>query len=105
MLCKNISTNKYNKLINNLENNGIGVNKITETSRTIGLELTQFIHSDIRLVEQIISQASRDAGINKNIKKDTKTIFTKANSDTGGRVINCMIDSYVLVNDNSVAFK
>jgi GDP/UDP-N,N'-diacetylbacillosamine 2-epimerase (hydrolysing) len=37
--------------------------------------------------------------------KDTKTIFTKANSDTGGRVINCMIDSYVLVNDNSVAFK
>jgi len=36
--------------------------------------------------------------------KDTKIIFTKANSDTGGRVINCMIDSYVLVNDNSVAF-
>jgi len=36
--------------------------------------------------------------------KDTKIIFTKANSDPGGRVINCLIDSYVLVNDNSVAF-
>ena len=63
---------KYTKLIKNLEENGIGVNKITETSRSIGLELTQFIHSDIALVEQIIKQSSRDAGINKNIKKDIK---------------------------------
>ncbi|MDA9040152.1 YjbH domain-containing protein [Gammaproteobacteria bacterium] len=78
---KNNGGNKYNKLINNLENNGIGVNKITETSRTIGLELTQFIHSDIRLVEQIISQASRDAGINKNIKKDLKIANLKAVSE------------------------
>ena len=36
--------------------------------------------------------------------KDTKILFTKANSDPGGRVINCMIDSYVLLNDNSVAY-
>ena len=36
--------NKYTKLIKNLEKNGIGVEKITETSKSIGLELTQFIH-------------------------------------------------------------
>jgi len=36
--------------------------------------------------------------------KDTKILFTKANSDPGGRVINCMIDSYVLLNDNSIAY-
>jgi len=36
--------------------------------------------------------------------KNTKILFTKANSDPGGRVINCMIDSYVLLNDNSVAY-
>ncbi len=66
------SDTKYTKLIKNLEENGIGVNKITETSRSIGLELTQFVHSDINLVEQIIRQSSRDAGINKNIKKDIK---------------------------------
>ena len=36
--------NRYTKLIKNLENNGIGVNKIIETSESIGLELTQFIH-------------------------------------------------------------
>ena len=60
------------KLVKNLENNGIGVNKIIENSRSLGLELTQFVHSDIALVEQIIKEASKDSGINKNIKKDIK---------------------------------
>ncbi len=68
----NPDDNKYNKLIKNLEENGIGVNKISETTNAIGLELTQFIHPDLRIVEEIIAQASKDAGISKNIKKDLK---------------------------------
>jgi len=37
--------------------------------------------------------------------KDTNIIFTKANSDTDGRVINQMIDNYVSVNsDKSIEF-
>lgn len=37
--------------------------------------------------------------------KDTCIIFTKANSDTDGRIINTMIDEYVKINSNkSVAF-
>ena len=68
----NINDDGYTKLIKNLEENGIGVNKISETSRSLGLELTQFIHSDIALVEQIIQEARRESGINKNIKKDIK---------------------------------
>lgn len=68
----NENDNKYVKLIKNLEENNIGVNKITETSRSLGLELTQFFHSDIKLVEQIIKEASRDAGIQKEVKKDIK---------------------------------
>jgi GDP/UDP-N,N'-diacetylbacillosamine 2-epimerase (hydrolysing) len=36
--------------------------------------------------------------------KDTKVIFTKANSDTDGRIINSMIDDYVSKNDNTIAF-
>jgi GDP/UDP-N,N'-diacetylbacillosamine 2-epimerase (hydrolysing) len=36
--------------------------------------------------------------------EDTKIIFTKANSDTGGRVINRMIDDYVSKHDGTVAF-
>ena len=69
---------KYTKLIKNLENNGIGVNKISESAQSIGLDLTQFIHSDIRVIERIIREASSDAGINKNIKKDVKIANLKA---------------------------
>ncbi len=77
----NENDNKYTKLIKNLEENGIGVNKISETTRSIGLELTQFIHPDLKIVEQIISQATKDAGINKNIKKEIKIADLKAISD------------------------
>ena len=44
---------KYEKLIKNLENNGIGVNKISETAQYVGLDLTQFIHKDIKAIEEI----------------------------------------------------
>ena len=36
--------------------------------------------------------------------KNTKIIFTKANSDTDGRIINSMIDAYVAKHDNTIAF-
>ncbi len=36
--------------------------------------------------------------------KNTKIIFTKANSDTDGRIINSMIDSYVAKHNNTIAF-
>jgi hypothetical protein len=70
--------NKYTKLINNIENNGIGVNKIIETSSAIGLELTQFMHPNIKIIEEIILAASKDAGINKVVKKDIKIANLKA---------------------------
>ena len=62
--------NKYTQLINNLEENGIGVKKLTRNANSIGLQLTQVIHPNLQIVEQIISQASRDAGITEDIKKD-----------------------------------
>ncbi len=68
----NEDDDKYTKLIRNLEENGIGVKKISESSKSIGLELTQFIHPDLNVVERIISEASLKAGIDKNIKKDIK---------------------------------
>ena len=73
--------NKYTKLIKNLEENDIGVNKISETSKSLGLDLTQFIHPDLGLVEEIINQAARDAGINKPIKKDLRVADLKAVSE------------------------
>ena len=62
--------NKYTQLINNLEENGIGVKKLTRNANSIGLQLTQVIHPNLQVVEQIIAQASRDAGITEDIKKD-----------------------------------
>ena len=64
--------NKYTKFIKNLENNGIGVNKIIETSESIGLELTQFIHPSIDIVEDIIRTATAESGIDKTVKKDMR---------------------------------
>ena len=62
--------NKYTQLINNLEENGIGVKKLTEGANSIGLELTQVIHPNLAVVEDIINQSAKDAGITKDIKKD-----------------------------------
>ena len=72
---------KYSKLIANLEQNGIGVNKVLETTNTIGLELTQFTHPNLQLIEEIIFQASKDAGIKKDIKKNIKIVDLTAVSE------------------------
>ena len=73
---------KYTKLIKNLEENGIGVNRITEAADSIGLELTQFIHPNLNQIEKIVNQASIDAGFkNKKIKKDYKVANLTAASE------------------------
>ncbi len=69
---------KYTKLIKNLESNGIGVNRIIETSESIGLELTQFIHPSFKTIESIIKTSTKEAGIRKNIKKDIRIADLKA---------------------------
>ena len=68
----NEGADNYKKLIKNLEKNGIGVNKIVETSKSLGLELTQSIHPNLDLIEEIIFAASSDSDINKEIKTDLK---------------------------------
>ena len=62
--------NKYTQLINNLEENGIGVKKLTKRANSIGLQLTQVVHPNLKVVEEIIAQSARDAGITEDIKKD-----------------------------------
>jgi hypothetical protein len=76
-----LQDDKYRKLIKNIENNGIGVNKIVETSDSIGLELTQFTHPSIEIIEEIIALAKMDAGINKTIKKDLRIANLQAVSE------------------------
>ena len=63
---------KYTKLRRNLENNGIGVNRIEETADAVGLELTQFIHPNFQVIEEIIKAATLESGIDKDVKTNIK---------------------------------
>ena len=65
--------NKYIKLIKNLENNDVGVNKITKLGDSIGIELTQFAHPSIEIVEEIILLSVSDADIDDNVKVNLRT--------------------------------
>lgn len=72
---------KYSKLRKNLENNGIGVNKILESPSSIGLELTQFVHPNFEIIEEIILSASADAGIDKEVKTELRIADLKVISE------------------------
>ena len=73
--------NKYTRLIKNLNANSIGVDSIIETPDFIGLELTQFTHPNLDIVEQIIDFSAYDAGIDKEIKKELKVASLKGVSE------------------------
>jgi hypothetical protein len=77
----NDDENKYAKLIKSIEANGIGVNKIIETPKAIGLELTQFTHPNLDIVEEIIRSASYEAGISKTVKKNLRVANLKGVSE------------------------
>jgi hypothetical protein len=66
------SKDKNTNLIKNLEANGIGVNKIYEGAKSIGLELTQFSYPNKNLIDEIISFAKKDAGIEKDVITNLK---------------------------------
>ena len=69
---------KYIKLIRNLNENGIGVNKIFENSNQIGIQLSQFTHPNLEIIDEIIRRASNDAGIGKPVKTDLRIANLKA---------------------------
>ncbi len=60
----------YTHFINSLSKNGLGVNKIIESAEEVGIEITQFSHPNLDIIEEIIYKAKKDSGITKNIKSD-----------------------------------
>ena len=70
-------SDKYNKLVGNLSNNGIGVNKIYESASAIGIEITQFRHPSLDLIEEIIYVAREDSGLKKTSKQNTLLLIFK----------------------------
>jgi len=74
---------KYIKFIRNLNENGIGVNKIFENSDQIGVQMTQFTHPNLDIIDEIIRRASYDAGLIKPVKTDLRIVDLKARSEYG----------------------
>ncbi len=77
----NKNDSKYIKFIRNLNENGIVVNKIFEDSNQIGLQMSQFTHPNLDIIDEIIRRASADAGIEKPVKKDLRIADLKAKTE------------------------
>ena len=75
---KDPELNTYSQLVRNLESNNIVVNKIREGADTIGLEITQFAHPSLDIIEEIIMTASQESGIDKEIKTDYRIVDLQA---------------------------
>jgi len=78
---KSKNGNKYDDLINSLEANGIGVNKIIESADSIGIEVTQFNYPNLNIIEDIIYSARKDSGIEKQVKTEYKIANLTAYSE------------------------
>ena len=72
---------KYVRFIRNLNENGIGVNKILEGADQIGIEMSQFVHPNLDIINEIIRRASFNAGLEKPVKTDLRIADLKARSE------------------------
>ena len=77
----NQTDSKYIRFIRNLNQNGIGVNKIIEGADEIGIEMSQFVHPNLDIIDEIIRRASLDAGLEKPVKTDLRIADLKARSE------------------------
>ena len=73
--------NKHIRFIRNLNENGIGVNKIYESADQIGVQLSQFTHPNLDIIDDIIRRASYNAGFVKPVKKDLRIADLKARTE------------------------
>ncbi len=102
---------KYSKLIKNIENNGIGVKKIIESANSIGLQLTQYQHTNLEIIEEIISSASIDSGIKKDIKTDLRIANLQAKTNFDQELLNNSETVYErksssgFISNNSLSFR
>ena len=71
----------YVRLIRNLNENGIGVNKIIEGSEQIGIQISQFRHPNLDIIDEIIRKASSNAGIEKPVKTNLTIANLKARTE------------------------
>lgn len=64
--------NNYGHFIRTLNKNDIGVEKISRKDNILGIEITQFTHPSLEIIEEIIMSARMDANISEDIKTNYK---------------------------------
>ncbi len=67
-------TSSYEKFIANLNNNGIGVNKIIKKGKIIGVDITQFIHPNVNVINEIIDNAKSDSSLTEEVLVNYKIV-------------------------------
>ena len=77
----NQTDSEYVRFIRELNENGIGVNKILEGGDQIGIEMSQFTHPNLDIIDEIIRRASFNAGLEKPVKTDLRIADLKARSE------------------------
>ena len=65
-------------MVKNLENNGIGVDKIIKKDNKLGIELTQFRHQSLEIIEEILMSSKKDSEIEQEIIPNYKIANLKA---------------------------
>ena len=71
----------YVRLIRNLSENGIRVSKILEGTDQIGIQISQFRHSNLDIIDEIIYRASNNAGLDKPVKANLTIADLKARTE------------------------
>ena len=67
-------TSSYEQFIANLNNNGIGVNKIIKKGKIIGVDITQFIHPNVNVINEIIDNAKSDSSLTEEVLVNYKIV-------------------------------
>ncbi len=70
----NKSASSYEKFISNLNNNGIGVNKILKKGNALGVDVTQFTHGNINVINEIISKAKTESDLEEEVLINYKIV-------------------------------
>ena len=74
----NRTENKYINFMNTLQNNDIGVKQIVEKDRKIGIQVTQFSHPSLDIIEEIIMTAKAENNIEEEVITNYEIVNLKA---------------------------
>ncbi len=67
-------TSSYEQFIANLNNNGIGVNKIIKKGGILGVDITQFMHPNVNVINDIIDKAKSDSSLTEEVLVNYKIV-------------------------------